>query len=117
MEVYARTKGVIVARGIVVEEFIDTALEDWEGGDVDVDVVPKEEFMRQGKDDVRLAVFAVGQEKNLLHLGYRLEYGSRNGYDGRIRYIDTRVVCGTYTPRDSHGTLVKLMKDYQTDNA
>ena len=73
MEVDARTKGVIVARGVVVEEFVDTVLEGWKRGDVDVNVVPKKEFVRKGQDNVCLAVLAIGQEKDILHLGCRLE--------------------------------------------
>ena len=74
MEVDARTKGVIVARSVIVEEFIDTVLQGWKGGDVDVNVVPEKEFVGKGQDNVCLAMLAIGQEKNLLHLGCRLEY-------------------------------------------
>lgn len=64
----ARAEGSIVEGPIIVEELVDTAFEGWEGGDVDVDVVAEKKFVREGEDDIRLAVLAVGQEEDLLHL-------------------------------------------------
>ena len=51
-----------------MEKLIHATFKSWEGGDVDVDIASEEKFMRERKNDVCLAVFAVGQEEYFFHI-------------------------------------------------
>lgn len=50
-----------------MEEFVDAAFKGGKRGDVDVDSASEEKFMRERKDNIGLAVLAVGQEEDFLH--------------------------------------------------